>query len=67
MIREKRVLVTGASKGIGEQLAYQYAGMGAKVMVTARSEEKLQKVSLTSEFSRTKCIISNRFEDVNRC
>lgn len=44
MVRGKRVLVTGASTGIGEQLAYQYAGMGAKVMVTARREDALKKV-----------------------
>ncbi|XP_064633975.1 hydroxysteroid 11-beta-dehydrogenase 1-like protein B [Lineus longissimus] len=44
MVRGKRVLVTGASTGIGEQLAYQYAGMGAKVMVTARREDVLKKV-----------------------
>ncbi|XP_060066656.1 hydroxysteroid 11-beta-dehydrogenase 1-like protein [Ylistrum balloti] len=44
VIRGKRVLVTGASTGIGEQLAYHYARMGASVMVTARRTQRLQEV-----------------------
>lgn len=44
------MLVTGASTGIGEQLAYQYAGMGAKVMVTARREDVLKKVNDSSSY-----------------
>ncbi|XP_063274340.1 11-beta-hydroxysteroid dehydrogenase 1-like isoform X2 [Prinia subflava] len=34
MLRGKRVIVTGASTGIGEQLAYHLARMGAHVLVT---------------------------------
>ncbi|XP_063274341.1 11-beta-hydroxysteroid dehydrogenase 1-like isoform X3 [Prinia subflava] len=44
MLRGKRVIVTGASTGIGEQLAYHLARMGAHVLVTARTEAKLQSV-----------------------
>ncbi|XP_066465883.1 hydroxysteroid 11-beta-dehydrogenase 1-like protein A [Tiliqua scincoides] len=44
MVRGKRVLVTGSSMGIGEQIAYEFARMGAHVMVTARSEKRLQEV-----------------------
>ncbi|KAF7239913.1 hypothetical protein EYD10_13500 [Varanus komodoensis] len=44
MVRGKRVLVTGSSTGIGEQMAYEFARMGAHVMVTARREEQLQQV-----------------------
>ncbi|KAL8591890.1 hypothetical protein ACOMHN_044386 [Nucella lapillus] len=43
-LRGKRVLVTGASTGIGEQLAYHYARFGASVIVTARRQHVLQKV-----------------------
>lgn len=43
-LRGKAVVVTGASSGIGEQMAYHYARMGAKVLVTARTEQKLKKV-----------------------
>nr|XP_006118823.1 corticosteroid 11-beta-dehydrogenase isozyme 1-like isoform X2 [Pelodiscus sinensis] len=44
MLRGKRVIITGASSGIGEQMAYHLAQMGAHVLVTARTEAKLQKV-----------------------
>ncbi|XP_072022920.1 hydroxysteroid 11-beta-dehydrogenase 1-like protein isoform X2 [Amphiura filiformis] len=43
-VRGKRVVITGASAGIGEQLAYQYSQLGAKVLITARREHVLQKV-----------------------
>nr|XP_046177202.1 hydroxysteroid 11-beta-dehydrogenase 1-like protein [Oncorhynchus gorbuscha] len=44
-VRCARVLVTGASTGIGEQLAYHYAKMGTQVVITARRECPLQKVA----------------------
>lgn len=43
-VRGKRVIVTGASTGIGEQLAYQFARHGADVIVTARREAVLKEV-----------------------
>ncbi|XP_072174265.1 hydroxysteroid 11-beta-dehydrogenase 1-like protein [Diadema setosum] len=44
-IRGKRVIVTGASTGIGEQLAYWYSRLGARVLVTARREAVLEQVA----------------------
>ncbi|NXG20230.1 DHI1 dehydrogenase, partial [Grallaria varia] len=44
MLRGKRVIVTGASTGIGEQIAYHLAQMGSHILITARTEAKLQKV-----------------------
>ncbi|KFO76797.1 Corticosteroid 11-beta-dehydrogenase isozyme 1, partial [Cuculus canorus] len=44
MLRRKRVIVTGASTGIGEQMAYHLARMEAHLLLTARTEAKLQKV-----------------------
>lgn len=44
MLRGKKVIVTGASKGIGREMAYHLSQMGAHVVLTARSEEGLQKV-----------------------
>ncbi|XP_068599587.1 hydroxysteroid 11-beta-dehydrogenase 1-like protein [Brachionichthys hirsutus] len=46
-LRGVRVVVTGASKGIGEQLAYHYARFGAQIVITARREEVLRKVADT--------------------
>lgn len=45
----KRVLVTGASSGIGRATAIACSGMGAKVTVTARNERRLDEtISLLS-------------------
>ncbi|XP_068751240.1 hydroxysteroid 11-beta-dehydrogenase 1-like protein isoform X1 [Montipora capricornis] len=43
-LRGKKVVICGASTGIGEELAYQYAKLGAQVLLVARREEELQKV-----------------------
>ncbi|KAG9350603.1 hypothetical protein JZ751_024492 [Albula glossodonta] len=44
-LRGARVLVTGASMGIGEQMAYHYARFGARIIITARKESLLQQVA----------------------
>nr|XP_033773613.1 corticosteroid 11-beta-dehydrogenase isozyme 1 [Geotrypetes seraphini] len=44
LLKGKRIIVTGASSGIGEQMAYHLAQMGSHVLITARREEKLKKV-----------------------
>ncbi len=41
----KTVVITGASDGIGEQLAYRLAGTGAQLVLVARTEEKLHAVA----------------------
>ena len=43
-VRGKKVVICGASTGIGEELAYQYAKLGAKLLLVARREEALKKV-----------------------
>ena len=43
-LRGKKVVICGASTGIGEELAYQYAKFGAQVLLVARREAVLQKV-----------------------
>ncbi|KAK3095233.1 hypothetical protein FSP39_011950 [Pinctada imbricata] len=44
VLKGKNVVITGASAGIGEQMAYHYARMGANVLVTARRQNILKKV-----------------------
>ncbi|MCB0638914.1 MAG: SDR family oxidoreductase [Lewinella sp.] len=42
--RDKVIWITGASSGIGEQMAYAFAQAGAKLALSARNEEKLKQV-----------------------
>ncbi|KAL1089957.1 hypothetical protein V6Z11_D07G056300 [Gossypium hirsutum] len=41
----KVVLITGASSGIGEHLAYEYARRGARLALVARRKRRLQEVA----------------------
>ncbi|WP_026702956.1 SDR family NAD(P)-dependent oxidoreductase [Salibacterium aidingense] len=43
-LRGKTILITGASSGIGEQLAYQLAGQEVQMILVARREEQLHHV-----------------------
>ena len=45
----KTILVTGASSGIGRATAIECSKMGAKVVVTARNEERLKQTLETLE------------------
>jgi dehydrogenase/reductase SDR family protein 7B len=42
--KDKVVWITGASSGIGEHLAYAFAGEGAKLILSSRNEKELQRV-----------------------
>ncbi|XP_030929606.1 11-beta-hydroxysteroid dehydrogenase 1B-like isoform X2 [Quercus lobata] len=41
----KVILITGASSGIGEYIAYEYAKRGARLALVARREDRLQAVA----------------------
>lgn len=43
-LKDKTILVTGASSGIGRSTAIECALMGANVIITARNEERLKAV-----------------------
>ena len=44
-LRNRHVLVTGGSRGIGERMAREFAARGARVTVVARNGEALQRVA----------------------
>ena len=54
-VKRKNVVITGASTGIGEELAYQYARLGANVVITARREQRLKEVLLLRMTIFTSC------------
>ena len=43
-MRDKVIWITGASSGIGEELAKQYAKRGSKLILSARRKEELERV-----------------------
>lgn len=44
-LQEAKVLVTGGSSGIGKQTAEQLADAGARVVIAARTQSKLEKIA----------------------
>ncbi|MRX54114.1 SDR family NAD(P)-dependent oxidoreductase [Bacillus idriensis] len=61
----KTVLITGASDGIGRELAYKYAQDGYRLILTARNEMKLMK--LAGELKNTTAIVKAKdLSDMNQ-
>lgn len=53
LFKDKVVIVTGASSGIGEAIAREFARNGSKVVLAARSEESLK--TITNEIIAENC------------
>ena len=43
ILADKVALITGAGRGIGKALAVGFANLGAKIILTARTEEQLNE------------------------
>ena len=43
-IKNKRVLISGASNGIGKELAYQFAKEDCRLTLLSRNKVKLQNI-----------------------
>ena len=56
----KTILVTGASSGIGQEAAIQCSKMGAKVIITARNEERLKETLSQMEGDGHQMIIADQ-------
>ncbi|RWS24755.1 3-oxoacyl-[acyl-carrier-protein] reductase FabG-like isoform X2 [Leptotrombidium deliense] len=48
-LKDKVVIVTGSSAGIGEAIAIQFSKNGSKLVITGRNEENLNKVASVCE------------------
>lgn len=59
----KNILITGASRGIGKALAYEYASNGANLVLLARNEEALKLIS--TDLNKGKAKILYRKCDVS--
>lgn len=55
--QDKVVWITGASSGIGESLAYAFARQGAKLVLSARRVEELQRVKAACNIPDEKVLI----------
>lgn len=55
--QNKVIWITGASSGIGEELAIQLARAGAKLILSARNEEKLQDLQQKLENHHQHCVV----------
>lgn len=64
----KVALITGASKGIGEAIAYYFASSGASVVINSRKQEELDKVAASIQGLGGKCIgIAGNAGDTEAC
>ena len=57
-LKDKVVLITGASSGIGEALALQYAKAGACVVLCARRDDELKRVEEECKKAGAKRVLS---------
>ena len=55
-LREKVVLITGASTGIGEACAHAFGRRGARLILTARSAEALERVCRAVQPAQAKAV-----------
>lgn len=62
LLKNRRALITGGTSGIGYSIAQAYLKAGASVIITGRSEERLQKACASlSDFGECKgLVLDNR-------
>jgi dehydrogenase/reductase SDR family protein 7B len=65
-LKDKTVLITGASTGLGRALAFEFYKRGAKVIVTARSLDKLSQLCAELEAAKAEYGWLNNHEPVYR-
>lgn len=65
--RNKTVLITGASAGVGAQTARSFAKLGANLVLIARNIEALNKIASELEKATQVLVIPMNVTDSNKC
>jgi short-subunit dehydrogenase len=55
-LKNKVVLVTGGSRGIGAEISRAFGRQGSRVVISARSEDELEKARVELEASGVECL-----------
>jgi 3-oxoacyl-[acyl-carrier protein] reductase len=63
MIKNKVIVITGASQGIGEQIAASFSKSGARIVLAARNLKKLKTISKQLKTEHLICKTDVREED----
>lgn len=66
-MKDKAVIITGASSGIGKALAKEFAAIGAKVVIAARNEKRLKEAeeeikTISTDVISVKTDVSNEVD-----
>ncbi len=66
-LSDRTALVTGASSGIGREIAELYASKGCNLVITARREELLQRLkkNLEERYSINVYMITEDLSNIN--
>jgi len=65
-LKDSVVVITGASEGIGKELAIEFAKQGSKIVLASRSIEKLQKVENELKEKYINCQVISIPTDVSK-
>jgi short-subunit dehydrogenase len=65
-LKNKTILVTGASSGIGKSIAVESSKMGASLIITGRNEERLKETYRQLEGENHLKIVADmtKYEDI---
>lgn len=57
MMKDKTIIITGASSGIGEATAYAFSALGANVVLASRQPDRLEEVAMKCRLAGVKALV----------